>query len=629
MTTATDHDGRQTLEFQAEVKKLLDIVIHSLYTDREIFVRELVSNASDALEKMRHEALTLDDYVDKHVPLEISLDINKEARILTIMDSGIGMTGEELVANLGTIAHSGTKEFLQRLSEQNKQESSLIGQFGVGFYSAFMVANRVRVLTRSYRPDAQGCEWVSDGSGTYTISHVDNLRRGTRIELELKEDALEFADTDKIKRIIERYSNYVPFPILVEMERVNTVQALWTMSKSDIKEEEYQEFFKFVANSTEPPLWHLHLSADAPIQINAVLFCAEDDFEHLGFGRTEPGVNLHCRKILIQQHCKDILPEYLRFIKGVVDSEDIPLNISRETMQDSLLIGKLRKFLTKRAISFLQDMSNKEAEKYATFWKGFAHFIKEGCHTDSENREALARLLRYDSSKAADEALISLQEYAGRTREGQTAIYYMSGPSRETIEAGPYLEAFRARDIEVLYLYDAVDDFILNNLGEFEGKKLISADQADLELPAAETGEETKEKALNTGEITALAGWFKEVLGDRIGDVIESKRLVESPALLVNQLPMMTTGMERVLKASGRDLGFVPPKVLEINPGHTVIKRLANLRETDANSDLARDCAEQIADNAFIAAGLLADPKKMVDRIYKIMEQALGKEATD
>lgn len=626
MSSATDTQGKQTLEFQAEVKKLLDIVIHSLYTDREIFVRELVSNASDALEKMRHESLTKDDYFDKHVPLEISIATDKETRILTITDTGIGMTGEEMVANLGTIAHSGTKEFLQRLGEAKAQDSQLIGQFGVGFYSAFMAAKSVKVQSRSWRPDAQGCEWVSDGSGTYTITHADGLRRGTRIIIELKDDAAEFADAGRVRSIIERYSNFVPFPILVDMEKVNTVQALWTRSKSEVKDEEYKEFYKFLANSDDEPLYHLHLSADAPIQLNAVLFCPKDNFERMGFGHTEPGVNLYCRKVLITPHSKDILPDYLRFVKGVVDSEDTPLNISRETMQDSLLMGRLRKFLTKRFLTFLLDEAKRDAAKYSEFWKTFSLFIKEGCHTDHENRDALAKLLRFNSSKAEAGQVIGLEEYAGRIKEGQTAIYYMSGPSREAIESGPYLETFRSRDIEVLYLLDPVDDFVLTNLGEFEGKRLISADLADLELPGESADAEKKDEArLTSEEMTTLTEWMKEVLGDRVSKVEESKRLVDSPAVLVSSLGMMTTTMERYLKASGKEMGFTPPKVLEINPAHPVIKRLAELHKAMADEAMLKDCVEQVADNAFIAAGLLTDTKTLVERMYRIMGQALGK----
>ncbi|MDH4099720.1 MAG: molecular chaperone HtpG [Nitrospirota bacterium] len=627
--SATDTQGKQTLEFQAEVKKLLDIVIHSIYTDKEVFVRELVSNASDALEKMRHEALTLDDWFDKHVPLEISIDVNKDAKTITITDTGIGMTGEEMVANLGTIAHSGTKEFLQRLGEAKAQESQLIGQFGVGFYSAFMVAKTVTVQSRSWRQDAQGGEWVSDGSGTYTITHADGIRRGTRIIIELKDDAAEFADADRIRSIIERYSNFVPFPILVDMEKVNTVQALWTRSKSQVKDEEYKEFYKFIANSDDEPLYHLHLSADAPIQLNSVLFCPRDNFERMGFGHTDPGVNLYCRKVLITQHCKDILPDYLRFVKGVVDSEDIPLSISRETMQDSLLMGKLKKFLTKRFLGYLLDESKKDAAKYGEFWKSFAMFIKEGCHTDFENRETLAKLLRFSSSKTEADGVTGLEEYAGRMKEGQTAIYYMSGPSRDAVESSPYLEAFRSRDIEVLYLHDPVDDFVLTNMQEFDGKKLISADLADLELPGEPAkAEEKEEKRLSTEEVTSLTDWMKEVLGDRVSKVEESKRLVDSPAVLVSSLGMMTTTMERYIKASGKEMGFTPPKVLEINSSHPLIRKLAELHRTSkvgADEAMLRDCVEQIADNAFIAAGLLADPKKLVDRMYKIMEQALGR----
>jgi molecular chaperone HtpG len=360
---AKEKTKAETKEFQAEVKKLLDIVIHSLYTERDIFVRELVSNAADALEKFRHQSLSEEEVFDSHVPLEISIDVDNENHTLTITDTGIGMTLEELEANLGTIAHSGSNTFLSELAEAAKKDVSLIGQFGVGFYSAFMAGKKVRVLSRSYVPDAEGYEWSSDGSGSYTLTPEEGLRRGTKIIVELKDDAHEFAEEEKIKQIIKQYSNFVPFPIKVKGETVNTVQALWTRNKNEIKEEEYTEFYKFIGNAFDDPRFRLHFTADAPLAINALLFVPKENIERLGFGRMKSGVNLYCQKVLIEQHSENILPEWLRFLKGVVDSEDLPLNISRQALQDSALVAKLKQVLTKRFLKFLGEQAKDDAEK--------------------------------------------------------------------------------------------------------------------------------------------------------------------------------------------------------------------------------------------------------------------------
>ncbi|MEJ2034069.1 MAG: molecular chaperone HtpG, partial [Deltaproteobacteria bacterium] len=391
--TAAAHT--ETFEFQAEVKKLLDIVIHSLYTEREIFLRELVSNSADALEKYRHQSLLEEETFDSHLPLEINIEADEEKKTITITDTGIGMDRGELEANLGTIAHSGSKTFFTRLAEAEKKDLHLIGQFGVGFYAAFMVANKVRVQSRSYRLDEQGHEWVSDGAGTYSISPCPGTRRGTKIILELKEDAAEFASEATIKRIIKQYSNFVSFPIKVKGETVNTVQAVWAKPKSDIKEEEYTDFYKFISNAVEEPLFRLHFTTDAPLAIKALLFVPKENFEGLGFGRMEPGVNLYCQKVLIEQHSGNILPEWLRFTRGVVDSEDLPLNISRQALQDNALVVKLNKVLTKRFLKFLEEQAKNEPDKYASFWKEFGMFLKEGAVSDFAHRQEIAKLLRF------------------------------------------------------------------------------------------------------------------------------------------------------------------------------------------------------------------------------------------
>lgn len=612
----------ETKEFQAEVKQLLEIVVNSLYTDREIFLRELISNAADALEKFRYESLTGRDVAEKDsLPLEISIELDSKQHTLTVRDTGIGMTQEELVENLGTIAHSGSRSFLQQLAESDKKDFNLIGQFGVGFYAAFMVAGNIRVLTRSYLPGAQGCEWTSNGIGNYQIGPVEDLPRGTQIILELKEDAREeYTRTENIKRIIRQYSSFVPFPIKVDGEQVNTVQAIWTRNKNEVTEEEYTEFYKFIANAYDEPFYRLHFSADAPLSLNALLFVPKQNLERFGFGRMESGVNLYCRKILIQQQAKEILPEWLRFLKGVVDSEDLPLNISRETMQDSTLMARLRKAVTGRFLKFLNEQAEKDPERYAEFWQTFGIFLKEGAASDLIHRQELAKLLRFESSKSEPGKLVSLKEYTGRMQEGQKDIYFINGPSREMLEAGPYLEAFRARDLEVIYTYEPVDDFVLSGLMEFEGKQLVSADQAGLALPPLE--EQQGADALDGEALKSLTGWLQETLGEKVSEVRESTRLVDSPAILLNLDAMMTSSMQRVMQAMNKDLGATGKRALEINPRHKLMKGLSRLREE--NPAYARLIAEQIHDNALISAGLVVEPRAMVERVYQIMESALA-----
>ncbi len=613
-----------TREFRAETRKVLDIVINSLYTERDIFVRELISNAADALEKFRHQSLVEKAEFDAHIPLEITIDCDDKKHRLTITDTGIGMTREEVETNLGTIAHSGSGHFWEQLAETAKKDVNLIGQFGVGFYSAFMAAEKVTVQTRSW-DGSEGTEWQSDGSGSYTIKPCDGLHRGTRIILDLKEDAHQYATKFAIERIIKQYSSFVPFPIMVEGTKVNTIQAIWARSKSEITDEEYTEFYKFVGNAVDDPLYRLHFSADAPLAINALIYVPRENYEVMGMGRMQPGVNLYCQKVLIDQHSENILPEWLRFLKGVVDSEDLPLNISRQSLQDNALVFKLRKVLTKRFIKHLKEEAGNSPENYAVFWKNFGIFIKEGVTTDFEYRDELGDLLRFESSKKEAGTLASLSEYVGRMKDGQENIYYINGPSRQAIEMGPYVEMFTKRDIEIIYTLEPIDDFVLSHLGEFDGKKLLSADRADLRLPEstvpedAETGEQ--EEKLESGQVTGLCEWLKETLGDRISEVLPSGRLVDSPAMIVNADGYLTSSMERVLRASAQEehLAMSGKKNMEINPKSSLIRKLEGLLDSDP--DLAADVAEQILDNAMIQAGLLVDSQKMVSRNYRILEK--------
>jgi HSP90 family molecular chaperone len=616
---------KTTFEFKAETKKLLDIVINSLYTEKDVFVRELISNAADALEKFRHESLTATDVFDDHLPLEITIDLDEEKNTLTISDSGSGMTREELENNLGTIAHSGSNTYLAELVEAAQKDVSLIGQFGVGFYSAFMAGSTVRVQTRSW-DKSEGNEWVSDGTGSFTISEMEGLHRGTKIIVELKDDAKDYAQDWKVSSIIKQYSSFVSFPIKLGGEIVNTVQALWTKSKNEITEEEYTEFYKFVANATTDPMYKLHFSADAPLAINALLFAPTENFEGFGFGKVDPGVNLYCQRILIDQHSKTILPEWLRFLKGVVDSEDLPLNISRQALQDNALVAKIRKVITKRFLKHLDEQAKKDPEKYLEFWSTFGMYLKEGATSDYEYQKEIGKLLRFESSKSEADKPVSLADYVLRMNPDQEEIYFINGPNRGAIEAGPYVEMFKEKDIEIIFTLEPIDDFVLNHLGEFDGKKLVSADRADLSL--SKEGDEEKDEETKTGEekqagedMDALTKWMQEVLVDEVSEVAVSKRLVDAPAMIVNPDSYMTSSMERIMAANRKEQGIPgmekSKKKLEINPKNDLIVRLFELQKSDA--DFAAQVAHQIHDNAMIQAGLIVDPLKMVERNYKIL----------
>ena len=605
----------QKFEFQAEIKQLLDIVIHSLYTEKEIFVRELVSNASDALEKLRHTQLTEKEIHDDKLGLEINLTTDDKAKTLTLQDYGIGMTRAELVENLGTIAHSGSKQFLKALGEGDKKNANLIGQFGVGFYSAFMVAKSVKVYSHSWKTGEAGHVWSSDGSGSYEIEEVEGLSRGSKIVIELKDDCADYANEGRIKAILERYSAFVSFPINLNGQHINTVQALWLRSKSEIKEEEYNEFYKFQSHAYDEPSLRLHFSADAPLAINALLFVPQENTEKMGMSRIEPAVSLYCRKVLIDAAPKDLLPEWLRFLKGVVDSEDLPLNISRETMQDKALIEKLNKVITKRFLKFLDEEATQRPDSFIKFYANFGIYLKEGAALDFTHKDQLVKLLRFESSLTDKSKHTSLADYVSRMGADQKEIYYLTGANRSTVESGPYLEAFKARNLEVLFCYEPVDEYVMNNVREFDGKKLIAADHGDVKL----TDLPQADGALSADDTKTLTTWMKASLGERVAEVKASDRLVDSPALAINADKFMTAHMRRMMKAMNKDGADMPQRVnLEINPRSAVMKRLFETHT--AAPEKAKLVAEQILDNALISAGMLEDATPMVARLYKLLE---------
>jgi len=612
--TATEEPTEEhTHSFQAEVRQLLDIVIHSLYTDKEIFVRELVSNASDALEKMRLKQLTEKDVFEADRELAIEITVDEEAKTLTISDSGIGMNKEELIENLGTIAHSGTKAFLEKMKEGG-DNADVIGQFGVGFYSAFMAADKVEVASHSWEKDSGGNTWSSDGATGYSLDENADAKRGCSIVVHLKEDMDEFSKVARIKAILEKYSNFVSFPIKLNDEHINKVEALWLKSKSEITEEQYTEFYKFASHSFDDPRYTMHFSADAPLSIHALLFTPTENTEQFGMGQMEAGVSLYCRKVLIDAKPEKLLPDWLRFVRGVIDSEDLPLNISRESMQDSALIQKLNKLITKRYLKFLEKEAKNNPEQYAEFYAKFSRFLKEGIATSYEHQEQLAGLLRFESSLEEKGTQTNFAQYIDRAKDEQENIYFLTGASRDAIENGPYLEAFKARGLEVCFFTEAVDQYVMEALPEFKGKKLVSADRAEIELEdVASEGKELSKKASK-----ALITFLEEELTDRIGYVEASSRLVDSPVAALTPKESPNAQMRAMMQSMGQEMPTVKA-TLAINTRHNVIHGLSKLVESDV--DTAKLIAQQLTDNALLAAGLLENTHEMSSRMNQLIEK--------
>ena len=606
--------------FQAEVQQLLDIVIHSLYTDKEIFVRELVSNAADSLEKMHHMQLKENDILESDKELEIQITLDEEAGTIVIADSGVGMTHDELTENLGTIAHSGSKKFLQSLSETGQKEANLIGQFGVGFYSAFMVADKVQVFTRSWMTDGESLVWESDGEAGYSIEETDEEKRGCRVVIHLRDEHKEFSKKDTIQKVLETYSNFVPFPILLGDERINKVEALWRKNKSEISDEEYTEFYRFTANAFDEPRYHMHFSADAPIEINALLFVPSENQELWGMGQMDAGVSLYCKNVLIDDKPEGLLPEWLRFLRGVIDSSDLPLSISRESMQDSALIQKLNRVVTRRFLKFLTKEAKSDPDKYIEFYKKFNRFLKEGVASDPDNQEDLAKLLRFQSSLTEAGELSSFDEYLDRAKEDQKQIFYLIADDRKAIEAGPYLEAFKSRGLEVIYFLEPIDDYVVSRLGKYQDKELVSADRADIELN--DDIVEAKGDRLDDDAVEALCTFIKDELGDRVEKVEAGERLIDSPAATFDPGDQMSAQMRRMMQALNPDEESPPIKVnLQINPRHALIHQLSEAR--DSNPDLARLVTAQLLDTSLLASGLLDDRTSLINRGFDLMTSAL------
>jgi len=600
--------------FQAEVQQLLNIVIHSIYTDKEVFVRELVSNAADALEKRRYESLQAGKPTDA---LDIVIETDDIAKTFAIRDTGVGMTREEMVAGLGTIAHSGTRAFLAKLAEGGGKDVGLIGQFGVGFYSVFMVAEKVTVESRSWQDGATGHVWESDGSGTYSIEPKEGLEPGTRITLTLRDGEEQFSRASDIQRILRRYSSFVPFPIRLGGEAMNTLQAVWAKNPRDVKDEEYNEFFHYIAGSADDPLYKLHFSSDVPIDLKALIYVPTENLERFGFGKMTPQVDLYCKKVLIQKHPEELLPAWMRFVRGVVDSEDLPLNIARESMQDSQLLRRIASAVTSRFLKFLAEQAKENPEQYKKFYATFGAFLKEGVTSDFQHQRDLAGLLRFESSKTTGEETTSLAEYVERMGPDQKDIYFLNGASREAIEAGPYLEIFKARDIEVLYTKDAADDYVLQSLMMFSEKSFRSGDSPDVKLDPLEGN---ADDSLSRADAEALCGWMRKQLEGRVGSVRVSSRLVTNPAMVVGD-GMMTNAMRRMMTLLGREEApDASSLTLEINPAHPFVVKLNALRQGD--EELAKLLSDQLLDGVLLGAGLLSDAQGLVERMNKVLLRA-------
>ena len=629
--TTQDQTQTDSYNFKAEVRQLLHILVHSLYKERDIFLRELISNASDALTRMHFEMLTNRDVVDPDAELAISIEApevgEEEPKKLVVKDTGVGMTREELIRNLGTIAQSGAREFLDRLKEGDVDPNEIIGQFGVGFYSVFMVADQVRVVSRSYKPEAEAAAWVSDGSENFYVEPADKQDRGTEIHITLKSDAAEFASQWKLKQIVKKHSDFVRYPIYVGGEQANEQTPLWRQRPSEVKEEDYHKFYQQMTMDFEPPVAAVHFSSDAPVHVRALLFVPAKRERGILAVRKEPGVMLYSHNVLIQEYCTDLLPNWLSFVDGVVDSEDLPLNVSRETVQNNRLMRQLGKTIRGRVLRELKRVADEEPDKYDNFWREFGRFFKEGVATDPEAKDEVLPLFRYYSSQSEGK-LTPLDAYLERMPESQTEIYYVLADDPRAALQSPHLDPFKVRDLEVLYWVDPIDALLTPMLTEYKGKKLRNVDDADLELPdiAGEEEEDAAavEPALAEADFNRLVGRCVTILGDRVVEVRESKVLKDSPVRLVSPKDATNRDMQRLYRFLDQEYQ-VPKKILEVNRNHPLIVNLARLVTRQPDSQLINLGIEQLYDSALIQEGLHPNPAEMLPRVQQLL--ALATEA--
>ena len=628
---------RETLGFQAEVKQLLHLMVHSLYGNKEIFLRELVSNASDAGDKLRFEALTDPALFESDPDLRIRVTYDAVARTITVSDNGIGMSRQEVIDHIGTIAKSGTREFFQQLAADKAKDANLIGQFGVGFYSAFIVADKVTLTTRRAGTTAEhGVRWESSGEGDYTIETVEKASRGTDVTLHLRPDEDDLLAGLRLRTILKKYSDHITVPILMkketwdatlkkelvtdEDEQINQASALWARSKSEITEEQYHEFYKHVAHDFEPPLAHVHAKVEGRHEFTQLFYIPQRAPFDLWDREHRHGIRLYVRRVFIMDDAEDLMPAYLRFVRGIIDSSDLPLNVSREILQQSRDVQSIRAASVKRVLGLLEDLATNQQEKYATFWKTFGRVLKEGAAEDTGNRDRIARLLRFASTQSGtDEQTVSLAEYVSRMKEGQEAIYYITAESFAAARNSPHLEIFRKLGVEVLLMYDRIDEWVVSMFTEFDGKPLHSVAKGDLDLSKL-GGEATRQDAIPEEESRPFLERIQAALKDRASAVRTTERLTDSPACLVSDSHGLGTNLERILKAAGQQVPDSKP-ILEINAAHPIVKRLKD--ETDDTK--FADWSQILFDQATLAeGGQLDDPASFVKRLNELMLTLAG-----
>ncbi|HEY6862964.1 MAG TPA: molecular chaperone HtpG [Burkholderiales bacterium] len=633
MTTTT---AKETLGFQAEVKQLLDLMIHSLYSNKEIFLRELISNASDAADKLRFEALSDNALYGSDADLRIRVSFDKSARTITVSDNGIGMSRDEVIRNIGTIAKSGTREFFQSLTGDQAKDARLIGQFGVGFYSSFIVADRVTLVTRrAGAPAGEAVRWESGGAGEYTIESVEKERRGTEVVLHLREGEDELLSDLRLKTIIRKYSDHIAIPIVMEKTRwdpekndyvatgedetVNQASALWARPKSEVTDEQYVEFYTHVAHDFEAPLAWTHNRVEGRQEYTQLLYVPARAPFDLWDRHQRRGLKLYVRRVFIMDDAEQLLPAYLRFVRGVVDSNDLPLNVSREILQESKDIDAIRSGCTKRVLGLLEDLAENRKDQYTAFWKEFGRVLKEGVGEDAVNKERLAKLLRFASTHSdSEEQSVSLSDYVARMKEGQGGIYYVTADSFLAAKNSPHLEIFRKRGIEVLLLHERVDEWLVANLPEHEGKPFVSVARGELDLGRIRTDEEKKEEERLAGDLREVVEKLKAALGDRVKDVRVTSRLTGSPSCLVADEHDLGGNLGRILKAAGQKVPTARP-ILEINPGHAIVQRLKQ------EQNRFGDWAHVLFDQALLAeGGQLDDPAGFVRRSNELMLELAG-----
>lgn len=617
----------EKLNFQTEVKQLLNLMIHSLYSNKEIAIRELISNASDATDKLRFEALDNDKLYEGDSDLKVIVDFDSKANTLTITDNGIGMDRDDLVNNLGTIARSGTKEFLANMSGDNKKDANLIGQFGVGFYSSFIIAKEVTVQTRK-AGNPQAYSWSSQADGEFTINEIEKESRGTLVILKLKDDEKEFTDAWRLQSIIRKYSDHISIPIqmyktdmkkdelvkLEELETINNTNAIWTRAKSEIKQKEYEEFYKSLSYDSEEPLAYYHNRVEGKTEYTSLLYLPKKAPFDLYDRENNNSIKLYVRKVFVMDANEKLIPQYLRFVKGVIDSQDLSLNVSREILQDSPLVDSIKSGVTKRVLSSLQTMSEKEPEKYQSFWNEFGKVLKEGPAEDFANKESIAKLLRFASSNT-DEQSVSFESYIKNMPKEQESIYYITADTYQAAKNSPHLEIFKQKNIEVLLLSDRVDEWLVSSLHEFDGKKLQSIAKGDLDLGKLDTEEQKAEKEKIEKEAKSIVEKIKKSLGDKVKEVKVTHRLTNSPACLVVGEHDISGNLERILKAAGQSTPENKP-ILEVNPNHELIKKLEKIEE----NQLFNDYSSVIFDQAILAeGGQLDDPIGYVNKVNKFL----------